>query len=1282
MTVGVPPLVAGVVLVDGAVAPIQGNPGPSSLGLMLAVHGGPGAGTVVPLRRGSVRIGRSGTEVHIADAELSREHARLEVSEAKVTITDLGSVNGTTVDGKRVKSSPVFTNSLIRCGHSTLSIVFGGPSAEHRVCAEAGSNLAEPLIVGRKTESGNRGTVVLTAVLPVVIGTGLAVVTGMWMFLAFTAVSALSILAPLMSGRRQRRDLKRAVAAAVKDDQERRRRSAPSAADIVIQTWFSDPRAMPPPAGQNRISLRLGLATQPADVRTEPADPGFRPPLLQSMAVRLEPGPEVTRIHGPDEAVAGLVRSVIMQFSGFQLGRGTRVLILGASGELPLAARFLAQVSMVTEAAVCLARLSDGPGRGFDHGVLIMMGNSRFSGEADEVVSAAVHNGWQVFHCSRAPGGISKEVNGPYIDLSGGMARLTRAAGSIDFVPDLVPDQVFSNFCRRIASNPPRDAAARNGVPETCLLEDVLTLSDSALALRWDNSRETPGLPVSLGMGASGRRLFDLQADGPHLLVAGTTGSGKSELLRSLTVSLALSFPPDRVNFLFVDFKGGSGLGPLTGLPHCVGIVTDLSQHELDRFLVSLRAEIRRREELLATAETPDLVSYRASAAGKAQDLPHLVLVIDEFRMLVEEAPDALRELMRIAAIGRSLGLHLIMATQRPQGAITADIRANVTTSIALRVQSELESADIINSGAAARIPMGNPGRAFLARGTDPPEEFQTAALTGTAVTAERDLTVQATLDVLAAPATPSQQNDSATVSVTPADAAAPLIGQACSLWRLRGGTPVRPPMAPPLPEVLPFPGPGPDGAAQLGWVDLPEQQTVTVLKWKPITDGHVGLVGSAPAGTDDALLLLLGQMLESPEEAHFYLLDSDGSLSATSRLPWVGAVAGLHELRRGVRVLERLAHEMSVRLSRQGNGAGPPLILVVSGWGSWASALRSGPLVWAEDLLEDIVRDGPKAKVTVLISGGRELVTARFFASLPNRCFFPTGSSEEGRLAWPRLPAVPAVRGRAVAFGSLVGGSPSLVQFFAPPLNPVPLTATVQTPRTTPFRVERLPESIAGKAVRARYEATTTHSIVRPGGLAKRRDHTLLVGVGGDELDPVTVPLPKGGVLAVLGGPSAGKSSFLQALPEMNPGEAAWLSPGQEADPGSYWSSLAAEAASVGLAPDALALVDDADRLPPAAHNSLLDLNTMGLTIVLAAGFSSTLGHRVPLMLQARSHGAGVLICPRSALDGDFFGARLELEPHPPAGRAAVLSGGMAVLTQLGAPAPRLHGGWSPAGT
>jgi S-DNA-T family DNA segregation ATPase FtsK/SpoIIIE len=903
-----------------------------------------------------------------------------------------------------------------------------------------------------------------------------------------------------------------------------------------------------------------------------------------------------------------------------------------------------------------------------------MMEAGHASGEAETIVSEALGNDWQVIRCPQASDDPHKDANGALIDLSGGTARLTTPSGIIDFVADVVPDPVFNNFCRRVASNlPPDDVSSRPEVPETCALAEVLVLSDVELARRWEESTETQGLPVCLGMGATGPRIYDLHGDGPHLLVAGTTGSGKSELLRILTISLALSFPPERVNFLFVDFKGGSGLGPLTGLPHCVGMLTDLSQHELDRFLVSLRAEIRRREELLAQAGTPDLPSYRITATGKAHALPHLILVIDEFRMLVEDAPESLRELMRIAAVGRSLGLHLIMATQRPQGALTADIRANVTTSIALRVQSDLESADIINSAAASRIPVGIPGRAFLARGMEPPEEFQTAALTGALGALECDLTVEATHKLLARGGIVPRKNDAAPASVTPADAAAPLIRQALSLWASRGKAPVSPPMAPPLPEILPFPGVVSDRLlVELGLADFPERQMVTALDWNPLADGHMGLVGTATAGTDDALFVAVRQMLRSPGEGHFYVLDADGSFRETSKLPHVGAVAGLHELRRSVRVLERIAHEMSVRLSRRADGGDPPLILVVSGWGSWVSAFRAGPLVWAEDLMEDIVRDGAKAGVIVLITGGRELTTARFFASLPNRCFFPAGSSEDSRLSWPRLPAMPSIRGRAAVFGSLVKGIPSIVQFFAPPEDTLVGSGTTQSPKNRPFRVEPLPVSITVAAVRARYTASAYTGRSHSRRALRRGDQALLLGVGGDELEPVVIFLPKGGVLAVLGGPAAGKSTFLEALPQLNPGQASWLSPGEEADAGLYWSNLAAEATSGQLSPDAIALVDDADLLPPAANDSLMDLNRLGLTIVLATGFSPTLVQRVPLMLQARSHGMGVLIGPRTAMDGDFFGVRFDLEARPPAGRAVVISGGKGVAAQLGAATPR----------
>ncbi|WP_426990246.1 FHA domain-containing protein [Pseudarthrobacter sp. Y6] len=235
LTLGQPPLVNGATLVDGAYLTARrsrqrASEAPASLAL--AVHSGAGAGTVVPLRRGTYTIGRSNADILIPDADLSRAHARLVVTETAITIVDLGSANGTDVDGERVRNAVISTGSTIRCGSSTMSLVFLERSGSG--LGDAGMDVHEPLVVSRRDDPTNRAALLLTAVLPVVIGVGLAVMTGMWMFLAFTAVSAISILVPVIGGRRQRRELSAAVHAALSHDQERRRRAAPPLSDLII----------------------------------------------------------------------------------------------------------------------------------------------------------------------------------------------------------------------------------------------------------------------------------------------------------------------------------------------------------------------------------------------------------------------------------------------------------------------------------------------------------------------------------------------------------------------------------------------------------------------------------------------------------------------------------------------------------------------------------------------------------------------------------------------------------------------------------------------------------------------------------------------------------------------------------------------------------------------------------------------------------------------------------------------------------------------------------------
>ncbi|MGO4120304.1 FtsK/SpoIIIE domain-containing protein [Arthrobacter sp. YAF16] len=1287
LTAGNAPLVNGAVLIDGAGAgPASDGGSVSGAALLLAVLSGPGAGTVLQLRRGRYLLGRAGTELVLPDPELSREHARLEVTDSAVTLVDLGSANGTTVDGRPVKSGRVTSDSVIGCGQSTLGLVFRGGRAGRcgdgaggagAGSAEAGTDTTEALRIPNPGSPANRAVLLLTAVLPLAVGAALAVATGMWMFLAFSAVSGVAVLVPALSGRRRRRELKAAVATAADADRDRRRRAAPSAAALVTDAGPPESRGAAE-VEPGPVWLRLGLAPGRARILLDPDDPGFSAPPVGPVPVCLDPSAP-TELRGPADSLAGLIRFLVMQLASYPRAGRTRVLLHGPAASLPLAARFLARVSLSASDSMTAAHLAAGPGPDCDRGVLIIVADT---GGASALCAAATPNGWQVLCCSAAE---QTGAGRQSVVLGERRAFLFSGTAKTAFAPDLVPEDVFDRFCRNRRQHESATDSETGQIPDDCRLADFLPLSAADVKQRWESVGRSlmRGLSVPVGRAASGPLHVDLQADGPHLLVAGTTGSGKSEFLRTLVAGLAASYPPDLVNLLFVDFKGGSGLGPLTGLPHCVGMLTDLSSHEVERTLASLRAEVRHREELLAAGGVPDLTAYQAHALDTAQApalpaLPHLVLVIDEFRMLVEEAPAALRELMRIATIGRSLGIHLVMATQRPQGALNADIRANVTSSIVLRVQSELESSDVMNSRLAAAIPLGSPGRAYLVRGSGRPEEFQTAALAAPSPPAGTVVTVTEAATLLQRRPAGLQPRTDRAVAPNPQQDVSRLVRLTSRLWAEDGGALPRRPIAEPLAGSLPLPrhaaGPAAAGPARgllLGMLDVPEEQRLRELRWCPLGHGHLALVGGArggtPAGPAGALSLTVDRLLDSAAESHLYILDADGSLRGAAASPRVGAWTGAHELRRAVRVLERLGEEIRNRLAAPRTADTPALVLVLNNWGSWVSAFRADPLAWAEDIVHDIIRDGPAAGIAAVVSGERELVAARFFAALPNRIFFPAGSTEETRHGWPRLPDIPSIPGRVAVAGPFAEASPHAAQLYGPadatsrPRTTVPLS---ERPTARPFRVEPLPARVTVAEVRARIGPESPQQAPPAKGVR------LWIGVGGDELEPVGVPLPPASVLAVLGGPASGKTSLVRALPDLNP-FADWLPPAVGSDPARQWSAVLERARTGQLDHAAIVVVDDADLLGLDANLRLSELNSLGWTVVLTAGYSPAIQQRVPLTLQARGQGSGILIGPRKLMDGDLLGVRFEPEPSPPPGRALVVVNGRTSAVQLAVAEP-----------
>ncbi|WP_285105894.1 FtsK/SpoIIIE domain-containing protein, partial [Promicromonospora sp. MEB111] len=401
-----------------------------------------------------------------------------------------------------------------------------------------------------------------------------------------------------------------------------------------------------------------------------------------------------------------------------------------------------------------------------------------------------------------------------------------------------------------------------------------------------EHRTRTDGWAVPLGLGADGAPvLLDLVRDGPHLLVAGTTGSGKSELLQTLVLGLALARPPAHLALVLVDFKGGASLGACGRLPHVVGQVTDLEPGLAARALAGLRAELRRRERILAERGAADVVSLPPGV------LPRLVVVIDEFRALADDLPAFLPALLRVAAQGRSLGVHLVLATQRPGGAVGPDLRANVSARLALRVTDPLESRDVVDDPAAAYLPGTTPGRAVLRLGSAPPVLLQCAHVT-TSPEARLPLVRRAparpggraTASRVAVTATPGPDAtgpDATGQDTTVQDVATLVVDAIRQAASALGHRPGAPPWLPPLPrsagtaDLPPRTRRDRDGLA-LALGDDPEGQRRTTVAWRP-ADGHLAVVGPARSGRTTALVTVALAALRRGWRVHGITRDAAG---------------------------------------------------------------------------------------------------------------------------------------------------------------------------------------------------------------------------------------------------------------------------------------------------------------------------------------------------------------------------------------------------------------------
>ena len=1282
-----------------------GRPGPRDASraaagaLELHVTGGPDAGRAIALGQGQLVVGRgTGCGLTITDPDVSRRHAVVTVAEGRVTVADLGSSNGSTSSGASEPSATLGPHpvewpvgGLLRLGSSTVRLTGPRGAPLEQRAAAGGRRLVRPLVLpppppqaavvclpAPPTPAPRRKLGWVAIGLPAVGGLLMAWLLSTPQFLFFALLSPLVAVAgwtsDRLSGRRAHRrdladhalaqvlaetDLQAAIAAdlAQRDDQHPDpARLAAAARRRCAPLWSR-------PAETDGLTVRVGTGPGPTGVtRVDPdgtrsAAEGHHLPVTVSLAASGGLG-----IVGPRGPALGAARSVLCQLvvltSPAELG-----LVLVTDQERAVEWAWLRWLPHLRAVVLAGTGLPPGvldphqPGSRAATRTVVLL-----DGAVDAVIGEALARAsdriirLDVARSEAAlalPAAARVEVTGE--TGTSGRLRVPGPAPERRVRLDAVSAATAAAIARDLAGV--TVPATSGGLPDSARLLDlpVTGRPDDAPAAppgRWDRARNR--LRAVLGTTGHEPLSVDLVADGPHALIAGTTGSGKSELLQTLVASLALHHAPDRCNFLLVDYKGGAAFAEASALPHTVGVLTDLDHQSTARALRSLSAELTRRERLLAEHRARDLA-----------DLPdhvpvsRLVIVVDEFATLAEELPSFVSGLVGIAQRGRSLGVHLVLATQRPAGVVSPEIRANTSLRICLRTTDEADARDVLGSTVAAHLPPDRPGRAFVRRGSAAPVLMQVARVSGRGSAPDSGVAVRR----LSWPPTPgdSSARPDSTDGVTDLQQLVQRLRDQAASEEL---SPPDRPWLPPLPDRL--------GAAELdrwaagtlptqlriGLLDLPDGQLQTPLELDLAAGGGWLLVGGPRSGRTTALRTVLTEAVRQlpPSRLHLHVLDHGGGLLAreAAALPHCGTAVDRDDAHRSLRLVARLGAEVDRRRGT-GRAAGHPLLLVlVDGYESLIAQLEDADPATGGSALLRLVREGAAVGVTVLFTAERAVPGSRVAGAAGTRLVLPLPDRADYAVAGVPARAVPGHRpaGRALLGEDAVECQLAVPRDGAEPLPDPPGDAS----GAAPIRVAVLPPEAE---LPLAPELSPTDPAPWPSGAL-----WLPLGPGGDEGRPVVVDLQRTGGLLVTGPPGSGRSTALDAFALHCAGTGAAvvaLVPatsglGPPGMPGAPHRLLRQDAEGlrdwlsqrVGTRPRVV-VVDDLATLPdPTADLLTAGTGSEDTVLVLASGTAADLAgaFRGPAATLRRSRTA--LMLQPVAGDAELLGLRAPRTPLP----------------------------------
>ncbi len=790
---------------------------------------------------------------------------------------------------------------------------------------------------------------------------------------------------------------------------------------------------------------------------------------------------------------------------------------------------------------------------------------------------------------------------------------------------------------------------------------------------------------------------LDLRTQGPHALVGGTTGAGKSEFLQAWVLGMAAEYSPDRVTFLFVDYKGGSAFADCVSLPHCVGLVTDLSPHLVRRALTSLRAELHHREHLLNRKKAKDLLELEKR--GDPESPPALVLVIDEFAALVGEVPEFVDGVVDIAQRGRSLGIHLIMATQRPAGVIKDNLRANTNLRIALRMADESDSQDVVGVADAAHFDPGIPGRGLAKTGPGRLTRFQSAYAGGwTSREPER-----AGVEVAELRFGGEVRWEEPRAEEQPERDLGPTDQQrlVAAIVRAQGAAHIPAPRRPWLDELAAVYDLGllrqrTDAELLLGVQDVPDRQEQRPAYFSPDVDGNIAVYGTGGSGKSTVLRTLASAAAITPRggPVHVYGLDfGAGSLRMLEKLPHVGSIIPGDDAERIIRLFRMLKAELEDRGPRYaeanassiteyrsltGRHDEPRILLLVDGFPSFREdfEIPAGRSQWY-DVFRDLLADGRRLGMHVALTGDRAGAVPTAIGSLvQRRVVLRLADDGYGMLDVPGDilgPSSPP--GRAIVDGyetqiAVLGGSRAVSD--------------------QSDAVRRLAEAMERAGIRRAPEIGSLPKEVLLEALPPAHDGAPVLGVSDVDLGPFG--FEPSGTLLLAGPPASGRSTALAALSasvaRFDP-EARLYYIGSARSPlasSPLWAATATTPADAAeLAKDLVAAVTDPDTegriavfvesigdfLQTPADSPIVELVRAVRRsdhLLVAEAETSAWGSSWPLLGEVKNGRRGLLLQPDS-IEGDLLLKtplpRMGRSEFPP-GRGVYIHKGTFVRVQL----------------